>query len=102
MLLKLLPMALFRQLSSLRTTQSSSFRALFSAHAATNSKFYDVPEGHANADLSQATCNISLNRRRELRLGGPAEIKLVVDGKPQRLADLFKVIYFIKHPRLHL
>jgi hypothetical protein len=89
-------MALFKQLSSLRQAQSGSIRALFSAMPATSSKFYDVPEGHANADLSQATCNIGLNRRRDLTLGAAGGIKLTINGKPQKLADLFKVILSFK------
>ena len=99
-------MALLKQISSLRTLQSGTFRALFSAQAATqtDSKYYDVPEGHAQNDLSQATCNIGLNRRRDLKLGGPAGIKLFVDGKSQLLPDLLKVqkcIFIFSHRHRH-
>jgi hypothetical protein len=67
--------------------------ALYSAQAApATNKFYDVPEGHATSDLSPEVCNIGLNRRRELTLGAAGNIQLTIDGQPQRLADLFKVI----------
>jgi hypothetical protein len=85
-------MALLRQLSSLRLAQGGSLRAMYSAQAATSSQFYDVPEGHATSDLSQWACNIGLNRRRDLTLGAAAEISLTVDGKPQKLPELLKVI----------
>lgn len=84
-----------RQISS-RTSVSSIRTCFYSSHAAAvSSKFYDVPEGHINSDLSQVVCNIGLNRRRELTLGAAGDIKLTVDGQPHRLADLFKVIYYL-------
>ena len=85
-------MAALKQLTSLRLAQRGSFRAFASAEAAASKKFYDVPEGHIDSDLSQTACNIGLNRRRDLTLGAAAEIKLNVGGTPQRLADLLKVI----------
>jgi peroxiredoxin len=87
-------MALLRQLSSLRLgTAGCSIRSLASAaQAATASsgKYYDVPEGHINSDLSPTACNIGLNRRRDLTLGAAGEIKVAVGGQMQRLADLFR------------
>ena len=67
-------------------------QALFSAQAATASStnpYYDVPEGHKNSDLSQAACNISLSRRRELTLR--QDVKVEVNGQTKSLADVFKV-----------
>lgn len=64
----------------------------FSAEAAAGSKkFYDVPEGHIDSDLSQIACNIGLNRRRDLKLGAAGNIKLVVGGTSIPLSELFKV-----------
>jgi peroxiredoxin len=54
------------------------------------SKFYDVPEGHIDSDLSQTACNIGLNRRRDLTIGACGKIKLTIDGSEVTLADLFK------------
>jgi peroxiredoxin len=54
------------------------------------SKFYDVPEGHMDSDLSQTACNIGLNRRRDLTIGACGKIKLVIDGSEVALADLLK------------
>ncbi|KAI8104014.1 hypothetical protein M9435_006540 [Picochlorum sp. BPE23] len=63
----------------------------FSAEAAAGSKkFYDVPEGHIDSDLSQIACNIGLNRRRDLKLGAAGNIKLVVGGTSVPLSELFK------------
>ena len=59
--------------------------------AASSSKFYDVPEGHSDSDLSQIACNIGLNRRRELTLGAAGQTTVYVGGTPHRLADLLKV-----------
>lgn len=67
-------------------------QALFSAQAATassNNPYYDVPEGHKSSDLSQAACNISLSRRRELTLR--QDVKVEVNGQTKSLADVFKV-----------
>jgi peroxiredoxin len=64
--------------------------AMSTAQPASASKFYDVPEGHSNSDLSQIACNIGLNRRRELTLGAAGQTTVYVGGVPQRLADLLK------------
>lgn len=53
-------------------------------------KFYDVPEGHIDSDLSQIACNIGLNRRRDLKLGAAGNVKVVIDGKPTTLEALLK------------
>lgn len=84
-------MSVTRQLNGLRLALGSSIRGMSSAQASTSKKFYDVPEGHSDSDLSQVACNIGLNRRRDLSLGAAGNIKLNIDGKPQNLADLFKV-----------
>ena len=52
------------------------------------SKFYDVPEGHSDSDLSQTACNIGLNRRRDLTIGACGKIKLTIDGNETTLAEL--------------
>jgi len=84
--------AMIKQLSSLRLAQRAAIRGMSSAEAATSKKFYDVPEGHTHSDLSQTSCNIGLNRRRDLTLGAAGEIKLTIGGKVHRLADIFQVI----------
>lgn len=82
-------MSLFRQINKLRPGLQS---ALYSAQAApVSNKFYNVPEGHADSDLSPEVCHIGLNRRRELTLGAAGNIKLTIDGEQHKLADLFKV-----------
>lgn len=53
-------------------------------------KFYDVPEGHMDSDLSQIACNIGLNRRRDLKLGAAGNVKVVISGKPMTLETLLK------------
>lgn len=53
-------------------------------------KFYDVPEGHIDSDLSQIACNIGLNRRRDLKLGAAGKVKLMIDGSPVTLDTLLK------------
>ena len=58
------------------------------ASSAMSSKYYDVPEGHIDSDLSQTACNIGLNRRRDLTIGACGNIKLNVDGNDTTLAEL--------------
>lgn len=65
---------------------------MFSAEAvAASKKYYDVPEGHIESDLSQTACNIGLNRRRDMKLGAAGKITVVVDGAPTKISDLLKV-----------
>ena len=56
--------------------------------SAMSSKYYDVPEGHIDSDLSQTACNIGLNRRRDLTIGAGGNIKLNVDGTETTLSQL--------------
>ena len=69
----------------------STFRAFSAEAAAASKKFYDVPEGHLDSDLSQNACNIGLNRRRDLKLGAAGQIELVVQGETKKISDLLKV-----------
>lgn len=79
-----------------RWFQSSTHSAVIATQPANtqqeqvDKKFYDVPEGHIDSDLSQIACNIGLNRRRDLKLGAAGNVKVVIDGKPITLADLLK------------
>lgn len=83
-------MALLQRIA--RQTHSRVLQRAFSAEAAAGSKkFYDVPEGHIDSDLSQIACNIGLNRRRDLKLGAAGNIKLVIGGTSIPLSELFKV-----------
>ncbi|KAI8114154.1 hypothetical protein M9434_002280 [Picochlorum sp. BPE23] len=82
-------MALLQRLA--RQGHCRVLQRAFSAEAAAGSKkFYDVPEGHIDSDLSQIACNIGLNRRRDLKLGAAGNIRLVVGGTSVPLSELFK------------
>mmetsp|Transcript_6510 Transcript_6510/g.18725 ORF Transcript_6510/g.18725 Transcript_6510/m.18725 type:complete len:247 (+) Transcript_6510:147-887(+) len=49
---------------------------------------YHVPAGHANSDLSDVACNLSLSRRRDLTLR--QDLRVVEDGKSATIADILK------------
>lgn len=86
-------MSVIRQLSGLRFLSTTGIRSVANAaQAATteSNKFYDVPEGHVNSDLSSTICNIGLNRRRDLTLGAAGEIRVTLAGERFRLADVLK------------
>lgn len=51
---------------------------------------YHVPAGHANSDLSDVACNLSLSRRRDLTLR--QDLRVVEDGKSATIADILKVV----------
>ena len=76
---------------SLHRSSSKLARTLLSqrwASTAMSTKYYDVPEGHIDSDLSQTACNIGLNRRRDLTIGACGKIKLNINGTETTLADL--------------
>lgn len=78
-------LSIYRRIAQRALESSRSFSAV-----AQTSKFYDVPEGHADSDLSQTACNIGLNRRRDLTIGACGKIKLTIDGNETTLADQLK------------
>jgi peroxiredoxin len=78
-------------IQSRRMAASLTLRRAFAAlpnPSGDQSKFYDVPEGHSDSDLSQTACNIGLNRRRDLTIGACGKIKLTIDGNETTLAEL--------------
>lgn len=54
-----------------------------------NPAFKDVPEGHQNSELSDASCNVGLTRRKDLTLR--TDIFLAIDGEKVGLPHLLKV-----------
>ena len=50
---------------------------------------YHVPAGHANSDLSDVACNLSLSRRRDLTLR--QDLRVVEGGKSVTISDVLKV-----------
>ena len=50
---------------------------------------YDIPAGHSESDMRDTSCNISLNRRRDLSLR--SDIRLHNNDGDHTLRDLFRV-----------
>lgn len=72
------------------STRSSMIATTSVNNQHVDKKFYEVPEGHMDSDLSQIACNIGLNRRRDLKIGAAGNVKVVIDGKPITLEALLR------------
>lgn len=89
-------MALLRQLRARLPLLQGSCSRLLSGQAQASAS--GMPEFFANSDLSQATSNIGLARRRDLTFR--QDIRLTVDGVPRSLKELFKARAVLEAGRL--
>jgi len=60
----------------------------FAAEAAAGD-FYHLPRGHISSDLSSVTCNIGLNRRRDLSLRQDLSLS-TIDGQQKNITEWLK------------